>query len=126
MKMPKLQRSHWIFLCLLLILTGEVAHYVWARWGLITVHSKGLPLGQVIRSIEKQGHVTIKTNMDLTKPVVMYVDNVALGEALETLSVTTEARVRLTYFVAPDKSTINAALANFIAGQRNEGWQSFH
>ena len=125
MKFPKLQRNHWIFLGLLLLLTGEVAHYMWRHWGLITVHSKGQPLSQVIRSIEKQGHVTIKTNMDLTKPVVMNVDEVSLAEAMETLSVVIEGRWRLAYFVGPDKSTVNVAVANFTGGQKNDGWQAF-
>ena len=83
-------------------------------------------MSKVIRSIEKQGHVTIKTNIDLTKPVVMNVDEVSLAEAMETLSVTTESRWRLAYFVAPDKSTLNVAMANFAAGQRNEGWRTVH
>ena len=126
MKLPKLQRNHWILLALVLILSGEVAHYLWTHWGLITVHAKGQPLSQVIRSIEKQGHVTIKTNMDLTKPIVMDVDEVSLAEAMETLSVVTESRWRLVYFVAPDKSTVNVAVANFTGGQRNEGWQSHY
>jgi hypothetical protein len=126
MKFPKLQRNHWIMLALVLALTAEVGHYIWAHWGLITVHSKGQPLSQVIRSIEKQGHVTIKTNMDLTKPVVMRVDEVSLAEALETLSVVTEGRWRLAYFVGPDKSTVNVALANFTADQKNEGWRTVY
>ncbi|MEI9898403.1 MAG: hypothetical protein WDN28_32240 [Chthoniobacter sp.] len=113
----------WILCVLLLILAGEVGHYIWSRWGLITVHSHGQTLSQIIRSIEKQGHVTIRTNLDLTKPVDMYVDAVPLAEALETLAVNTEARWRLAYYVAPDKSTIATAQATFAAGQRNEGWQ---
>lgn len=124
MKLPKLSRNQWVLCILLLVLTGEVGHYFWSRWGLITVHSKGLPLSQVIRSIEKQGHVTIRTNLDLTKPVSMYVDQVPLAEALESLAVNTEARWRLAYYVAPDKGAIATAEATFSAGQKNEGWQT--
>jgi hypothetical protein len=123
MKLPKLSRNQWILCFLLLILTGEVTHYIWSHWGLVTVHAKGTPLSQVIRSIEKQGHVTIKTNMDLTKPVQMWVDSVTVAEAMETLAVNTEARWQLTYFLGPDKTTVSTALATFTSGQRNEGWR---
>ena len=126
MKLPKLQRTHWILLGLLLFLTGEVAYHIWAHWGLITVHSKTTPLSQVIRSIEKQGHVTIKTNLDPTKPVYMNVDEVTLNEAMETLSAVMEARWRLTYVVGPDNGTVASALATFSAGQKNQGWATLY
>ncbi len=77
---------------MVLILTGEVVNYFWSRWGLVTVHAKGQSLSQVIRSIEKQGHVTIRTNMDGTKPVDMWVTQVSLAEAMEKLSVVTDSR----------------------------------
>jgi hypothetical protein len=125
MNLPKLSRNQWIMLGLVLVLTGQVVHYIWAHWGLVTVHSKGQSLSQVIRSIEKQGHVTIKTNLDLTTPVVMNVDEVALAEAMETLSVATESRWRLAYIVGPDKGTVSSAVSNFSTGQRNEGWKMF-
>src|ERR1700733_9712661 len=118
----KLQRQHWVLLALVLILTTEVVHYFWSHWGLITVHSKTTPLAQVIRSIEKQGHVTIKTNIDLAKPVFMNVDEVTLNEAMETLATVMDGRWRLTYVVGPDKGTVSNALATFASGQRNEGW----
>lgn len=124
MKLPKLTRNQWVLVVLLLVLTWQVVSFFWSRWGLITVHSKGQPLSQVIRQIEKQGHVTIKTNMDPNKAVEMWVDKVSLGEALETLSVVTDSRWRLAYYVAPDKSAVATALANFTAGQKNEGWHS--
>src|SRR5258708_18199958 len=95
MNLPKLSRNQWVLFLLVVFLTGQVVHYFWSDWGLVTVHSKGQPLSQVIRSIEKQGHVTIKTNIDLTKPIDMHVDQVTVAEALETLSVVTESRWRL-------------------------------
>jgi len=119
----KLRRQHWIFLALLLFLTGEVVHYFWVRWGLITIHSRTTPLSQVIRSIEKQGHVTIKTNIDPTKPVFMNVDYVTLSEAMQTLATVMEASWQLTYVVGPDKGTVTNALASFESGQRDEAWK---
>jgi hypothetical protein len=119
-----MKRNHWLLLTLLLLLAGNIGWYVWAHWGLITVHSKDRPLAEVIRSIEKQGHVTIKTNLDLSKPVKMDVVNVALAEALETLAVVMEARWRLAYFVGPDQSAIGGALASYAAGTKIEGWRT--
>jgi hypothetical protein len=122
MKLPKFTRNQWVLVVLLVVLTGQIVHYFWAHWGLVTVHSKGQPLSQVIRTIEKQGHVTIKTNIDLTKSVAMWVDNVTVAEAIETLSVATDSRWQLAYYVGPDKGTVAGALANFTAGQKNDGW----
>lgn len=126
MKLPKLNRNQWVLVTLLLILSWQVVSYFWTHWGLVTVHSKGQPLSQIIRAIEKQGHVTIKTNMDLNKAVVMWVDKVSVAEALETLSVATDSRWRLAYYVAPDKAAVATALANFTAGQKNDGWHSLY
>lgn len=119
-----MKRNHWLAFLTLLLLVGYVSWYFWNNWGLITVHAAEKPLGDVIRSIEKQGHVTIRTNMDLTKPVTMEVEKVVLAEALETLAVSSEARWRLTYLVAPDKGAIDAALATISAGERPEGWDT--
>ncbi len=107
-----------------LLVVGNIVWYFWSNWGLITIHSKDKPLGEIIHSIEKQGHVTIKTNIDLSKPIQMYVNKVALAEALETLSVVAEGRWRLTYVVAPDKGTIGNALSSLTSQQRPEGWLS--
>lgn len=120
----KLSRNQWILVALAVLLVGQVSFYFWRNWGLITVHAKGTPLGQVVHSIERQGHVTIKTNLDLTKPVKMWVDHVALSEALETLAAVTDSRWRLTYVMGPDNGTVKNALANFTAGQQTEGWKT--
>src|SRR6202012_3185693 len=37
-----------------------------------------------------------------------------------------EARWRLAFFVAPDKTSIKGALANLSAGQKMEGWKSVY
>jgi hypothetical protein len=123
---PYMQRNHWLLLAVALLIVGNIAYHFWNNWGLITVHAKNQPLGEVIRSIEKQGHVAIKTNMDLAKPVQMDVDKVVLAEALETLSVVTDGRWRLAYLVAQDQGAINAVLANMGARFRPEGWRTLY
>src|SRR5947208_365722 len=107
-----MKRNHWLILTVALLVIGNVIWYFCSSWGLITIHSANKPLGEIIRSIERQGHVTIKTSLDLTKPIQMYVDKVALAEALETLSVVAEGRCRLTYVVAPDTGSISNALSS--------------
>jgi hypothetical protein len=121
-----MQRNHWLLLTIALLVVGNIAYYLWSNWGLITVHAKNQPLGEVIRSIEKQGKVTIKTNLDLAQPVQMDVHKVALAEALETLSVVTESRWRLAYFVAPEKGAIDSAVANMGSRLRPDGWRTMH
>lgn len=121
-----MKRTHWLLTLVGLLLVGNILWYVVGHWGLITIHADKVPLGEVIRKVEKQGHVTVKTNLDLTKPVTMRVDNVVLAEALETLGIATDSRWRLTYFVAPDKAAIGTALATFSAGQKVEGWKALY
>ncbi len=97
-------------------------YHIWADWGLITIHAKGEPLGKVIASMERQGHATIKTDMPGDTPVTMDVVRVHLPDALETLSVVTESRWRLLYFVAGDKATLMNGETAWASGTRPDGW----
>jgi len=125
----KMNRNRWLLLAIALLMIGNFIWYGWLHWGLITVHAKepvGLPLSKVIQQIESQGHVTIKTNIDGSTPVHMWVTNVTLADALETLAAVTDSRWRLAFFVAPDKTSIKGALANLSSGQKMEGWKSVY
>lgn len=121
-----MNRNLWLILTLVVLVLGNVVWRIWSNWGLITVKVDGKPLSEVIRSIEKQGGVTIKTNLDGAKPVTMAVEKVELAEALETLAVVTDSRWRLTYVIGPDKGTIASALATISGGQRLEGWRTHY
>jgi hypothetical protein len=121
-----MKRTHCLLIAVLLLLGGNIAWYIWNHWGLITINADKRPLGEIVRTIEKQGHTTLKTNLDAATPVTMHVKNVRLAEALETLATVTESRWRLAYYVAADKAAIGAALATFSAGQKPEGWKSVH
>ncbi len=121
-----MKRNQWLLILVLVLLVGNVAFYYWNNWGLITIHAEDRPLSEIMRSIEKQGGVTIKTDMDATMPVRMHVDKVKVSEAMETLSVLTEARWRLTYFVAGDKGAISNALGTIAAGDRPKGWKTLY
>ena len=119
-----MNRTRWLLLFVVILAAAKIAHSIWTNWGLITVHSDKQPLSEVIRSIEKQGGVTIRTNLDLAQPVRMHVEKVALPEALETLSTLTESRWRLAYIFASDKPTITTVLGKITAGERPEGWRN--
>lgn len=121
-----MKRQFRLPLLTLLLLVGYLGWYLWSNWGLITVHAENQALSEVIRSIEKQGHVTIKTNMDPATKVTLKVDKVVLAEALESLSVVADARWRLTYFIAPDQAAISGALAAITTGKRPEGWKTHY
>lgn len=118
-----MHRNRWLIPTTILLVLVGVAHHIWANWGLVTVHSTTEPLSKVIRQIEKQGRVTIKTDLDLNTPVHMNVDKVVVTEALETLAAVTDGRWRLAFFVAGDKATVSAGLAGITAGQKPEGWK---
>ena len=109
----------------LLLAFCAVTYWIWANWGLVTVDVENKPLSEVIRSIEKQAGIVLKTNMDVTKPVTMHVQKVPVTEALETLGAVTESRWRLGYFFGPDAATVKGALEMIASGKRPEGWKQY-
>ncbi len=119
-----MNRNRWLIPLTVLLVVVGVVHHIWANWGLVTVHSTKDPLSKVIREIEKQGHVTIKTDLDLNTPIHMNVDKVVVSEALETLATVTDGRWRLAFFVAGDKAAIGTAVASITGGKRPEGWKA--
>jgi len=85
--MPSILKNRYVIgggLVLVLIL-ANIINYLLSGWGLITVQAHEMPLGQVIKSIERQGWVKIYTDLDLTTPVTMEVLKVPLPEAMATL-----------------------------------------
>src|SRR5688500_2583246 len=95
-----------------------VCYWVWSGWGLITVHADGTSLAEVIRGIEKQGGITLKTNMDPAQPVTLHVHKVPLTDARESLSAVTDSRWRLAYVFGADQGTIDNRLALLASGER--------
>ena len=109
----------------ILLVVFAIVYWVWSGWGLITVEVDGKPLAEVIRSIEKQGGIILKTNMDATRAVTMHVHKVPLTEALETLASRTDARWRLGYLFGPDVATVKSGLEAIASAKRPEGWKNF-
>ena len=121
-----MNRQRLFILAAAVLLAGNIAYRVWAGWGLITVHATDAALPTVIKSIEKQGGIRIRTNLEADKTVTMNVEKVPLSYALEVLANVADARVELSYFLAPTKAPIDALLIARAAGEKPEGWQRFH
>ena len=120
-----MNRQRLLLLAAAVLLVGNVGYRIWAGWGLITVHVTDAPLPAVMRSVEKQGGVLLRTNLEADKTVTMHVNKVPLSYALEVLANVADARVELGYFLAPTKPPIDALLTALAAGEKPEGWQSF-
>jgi len=91
---------------LLLTLAG---FRLWAD-GLISVNFVNAPLGRVVAELQRQGHVTIRTNVSSDTLVTLQMQRVTLLDALETLAVRVNAELRAAYVVAPTAREATAAL----------------
>ena len=98
-----------------LVVANIILHVIW-NWGLVTVKVTNAPIGQVIKSIERQGWVTIYSNIDPQTKVSMYVDHVPLAEAMATLAVNADAQWHLGFFVAPSSSQVKEEIRSFTQG----------
>lgn len=120
--MNRINRNQLSVFAIVFLLLFAVVYHIWADWGLITIHAKQMPLGKVIASMARQGHAKIETDMPATIPVTMDVDKVTLAYALEKLTVNTNSRWRLLYFVAGDKATLKKGEDAWFAGNRPQDW----
>lgn len=98
-----------------LVVANIILHLIW-NWGLVTVKVTDAPIGQVIKSIQWQGHVTIYSNIDPQTKISMYVDHVPLPEAMATLAVNADAQWHLGFFVAPTSSQVKNEIRTFTEG----------
>lgn len=119
-------KTKWLAAAVLVLLAANILWRVWAGWGLITIHANAQPLAQVLASIQRQGHVTLKADLPADTPVTMHVEKVPLTEALETLAATTDARWRLAYFLAADTAAVRGAVADFSAGKMPGDWRQIY
>ncbi|MEI8341492.1 MAG: hypothetical protein WCH43_08180, partial [Verrucomicrobiota bacterium] len=118
-----MNRKKWLIAAVLVLVTAKIVWSYYVNWGLITIHAVKQPLSKIVSQIQSQGHVTLKTNLDPATPVTMDVDHVPVSDALETLSVVTESRWRLNYFLAPDKATLRAGIEAIAAGNKPDDWK---
>lgn len=118
-----MNRKKWLIGTVAVLAVVRFGWYLYANWGLITIHAENQPLSKVISEIQRQGHINLKSDFPAETVVSMNVVKVPLTEALETLATVTDGRWRFTYFLASDKQTIKTALGSFESGQRPEGWK---
>ncbi len=121
--MPRLSRTPLLLLALLAVGVVDVAWHVASGWGKVTLHVRNAPLSKVATSIASQGHIRLRTNLDPATPVTLDCDRVTVAEALEDLSIVTEARWRLTYLVGPRKQEFKTLLDGWAAGQPDPAWR---
>jgi hypothetical protein len=113
----------WLIAAAAVLVVGRIIASIYASWGLVTIHAEKQPLSKVIGQIRKQGHIKFETDLDPATSVTMHVVKVPLTDALDTLAAVTDSRWRLRYVLAPDKSAINVAIANLVAGTRPADWK---
>ena len=112
-----------LLVVLLALCLANIGWRVWSGRGRITIDAKDKPVAEVIRSLERQAGIRIGTNLPADAKVTMHVRKVPLLHALEVLSAHTGANWSVAYFAAPDKGSIDAALATMASGQELEGWK---
>lgn len=103
-------RTKWLLSILAILLLANGLYYLISTWGLITVHVKEAPLKDIVSSIERQGHISLVTNLDPERKVTMFVTKVPLMEALETLATITDSRWSLLYVIAPTQDKLQDGL----------------
>ena len=118
-----MNRKQWLVGLVVALIAAKVVSSIYSSWGLITIHADNQPLQKVISQVQRQGHITLKTDLDPATKVTMHVTKVPLTEALDTLSAVTDARWRLRYFLAADKAAIRTALDSLAAGTKPDGWK---
>jgi uncharacterized membrane protein YgcG len=118
-----------IALAFLVLLVGFLA----VRWFLaepsITADFVETPLHQVIRTMERQGRVTLRSNLDPDTPVTLRLHRAPVVEAIDLLAVRLDADWRWSLVVGPDRATVAEGLALATEGRRQtlseNGWQTY-
>jgi hypothetical protein len=121
-----MNRIRWFILTILVLAAANVGTRWWKGRGLITIHCEDWPASKVVREIEKQSGVTIKTNLTDETKVRMHLDKVPLTEALETFAVVADGRWRLTYVFGSGMGEIQNGINGMLAGERPEGWKRLY
>lgn len=118
-----MNRFRWLAVAVLVLLLANIGTRWWKNRGLITIHCEDWPASKVVREIEKQGGVTIKTNLTDETKIRMHLDKVPLTEAMETLAVVSEGRWRLMYVFGSGLGEIQNGINGMLAEERPEGWK---
>ena len=115
------RRQLLLFGAALLLAVLLIARWI-GNWGLVTIHVKDAPLAKVIASIARQGHVRIESSLDLSTPVSLDIDKVTPVQAIDLLSIRTDAVWRMVYLAAPSQGDLNAAVMGLQGSGNIDGW----
>jgi len=102
--------------------------FIWqwvSGWGLITLNYKDAPLSQVMRSIERQGRITLISNADPTTPVTIQVRRAPLMEVLDLLAIRMDGDLRVAYVSGPTGVKVKEGVQAFSTSPNPEGWRVF-
>lgn len=123
-----MKRSHLAFGFLVVLAGFLVVRWLFAE-PTITANFVETPLHQVLRTMERQGKVTLRTNLDPDTPVTLQLHRAPVVEAIDLLAVRLDADWRWALVVGPDRGTVAQGLAIGAEGRRQnlaeQGWRSF-
>lgn len=114
-----------ILLGVAVVLLVAVAWHWISGWGLVTIDAEGEPLAKIVRSIERQGGISIATNADGALPVTMRVTRVPAVEAIDALASYVDGNWSVTYVAGPSKADVALGVAALRSGERNEAFTRF-
>lgn len=123
MNTRSVNRTQVLLAATFLLLVFLIVQHIWANWGLVTIHARQQPLGKVIASIQSQGHAKIETDLPSDTLVTMDCVKVPVADAIDTLSVVTESRWRLLYFVAGTRTALKTGELSWSGAQTPDGWK---
>jgi hypothetical protein len=118
-----MNRIRWLAVAVFVLALANFTTRWWKNRGLITIHCEDWPASKVVKEIERQGGITIKTNLTDETKIRMHLDRVPLTEAMETFAVVSEGRWRLTYIFASGLGEIQNGINGLLSGERPEGWK---
>jgi hypothetical protein len=121
-----MNRIQWLLAAILVLLLANLTTRWWRNRGLITIHCEDWPASKVVREIEKQGGITIRTNVTDEAKIRMHLDKVPLTEAMETLAVVSDGRWRLTYVFGSGIGEIQNGINGLLSAERPEGWKRLY
>lgn len=99
--------------------------HIYSGWGLVTINVQDERVDRVLSSISRQGGIDIVSTLPPETRVSLHVRRVPPVEALDIVAVRTDANWQVAYLGAPDRRTIDTALATFRSGTNPENWTSF-
>src|SRR5678816_4026670 len=104
-------RLRLFIIALAILCVANIAWRLWAGRGRISINANDRPVSEVIRSVERQAGIRLRSNLPADAKVTLHLRKVPLLHALDVLAANTDANWTVSYFAAPDQQTIDATLA---------------